>query len=280
MNSSQRIPYELSQAKHWEEMRLVLNQAISLDPAYAVAYYNRGIAYAEVEQYEQAIADYTQAIRLDPSNPTLFFLRGLAYHHLEQYEAAFTDYTQTLTPAPAYGPAYYHRGLVSLWLQRVTQAVKDFQRSYELDPTNLAAAERGLWAALSKVRPAASLAAQLQAVAEIAPKQYAALVCQSIALGLQGKLRQGLALLDQAISLEAEEYDAYFWKGMLFAYYAPGQPERAKEWIQKALEKKLPPILLTPLYWLRADHPAVFEHLRGLLEQYLGDEPPDEEDGR
>ena len=41
------------------------NEAISLKPDYAEAYYNRGNAYYKLDQYQQAIEDYNKAIYLE-----------------------------------------------------------------------------------------------------------------------------------------------------------------------------------------------------------------------
>ena len=53
--------------------------AIELDSQYAIAYYNRGIAYYSLGQYELAIADYDEAIRLDPQYAEAYCNRGTAY---------------------------------------------------------------------------------------------------------------------------------------------------------------------------------------------------------
>jgi tetratricopeptide (TPR) repeat protein len=37
-----------------------------LNPTYAEAYYNRGIAWADKGDYDRGIADYTRAIELNP----------------------------------------------------------------------------------------------------------------------------------------------------------------------------------------------------------------------
>ena len=40
---------------------------------------NRGVAYYNKGEYDQAIADFTEAIRLDPDNADIYHDRGLAY---------------------------------------------------------------------------------------------------------------------------------------------------------------------------------------------------------
>jgi tetratricopeptide (TPR) repeat protein len=71
-------------------------QALQLDPSYAVAYYNRGIAYDDLEQYDKAIADYDQALQLDSSYTKAYYSRGNAYYALRQYDKAIADYDQAL----------------------------------------------------------------------------------------------------------------------------------------------------------------------------------------
>ena len=91
------------------------------------------------------------------------------------------------------------------------------------------------------------------------PQQYVAYVCKGVALGLHGKLKEGLAELEQAIPIKPEEWDAYFWKGMLCAYFYRGRNLVAMETVEKALAVGLPPVLLMPLYWLEKDLPGFYE---------------------
>jgi tetratricopeptide (TPR) repeat protein len=56
----------LLNAERYTEAIQYLDEAIRLDPRYAVAYSNRGVAYYSLGQYENAIKDYDEAIRLDP----------------------------------------------------------------------------------------------------------------------------------------------------------------------------------------------------------------------
>jgi tetratricopeptide (TPR) repeat protein len=53
------------------------SHAISLDPGFARAYFNRGKSYAELGFYNEAIADYEKAIECDPS------LKGVVENFLD-----------------------------------------------------------------------------------------------------------------------------------------------------------------------------------------------------
>jgi len=53
--------------------------AIGIDPKNATAYYNRGIAYGNLGQWDKAIADYSSAIGIDPNYSKAYSDRDVAY---------------------------------------------------------------------------------------------------------------------------------------------------------------------------------------------------------
>src|SRR5262245_12408840 len=55
------------------------SEAMQLDPKTALAFINRGIAYARKGDNDRAIADFNEAIRLDPTNAIAVGSRGLSY---------------------------------------------------------------------------------------------------------------------------------------------------------------------------------------------------------
>jgi tetratricopeptide (TPR) repeat protein len=57
----------------------------------AVAYNNRGGAYAGLNQYQRAIADYDQALRLDPNDAATYYNRGGAYGVMGNRARAYQD---------------------------------------------------------------------------------------------------------------------------------------------------------------------------------------------
>ena len=103
---------------------------------------------------------------------------------------------------------------------------------------------------MSKQRVDQETAEYLEQIAVFDPEHYTALVCRGVALGLRNKVKEGLKEVEKAIPLAPKNWDAYYWKGMLFTYYYGGKPrvEEAKEMIEQAIAMGLPPVLLTPLY--------------------------------
>ncbi|MGJ5630492.1 tetratricopeptide repeat protein, partial [Nostoc sp. CALU 1950] len=64
------------------------NQAIKINPNYALAYYNRGVARYELGDKQAAIEDYNQAIKNDPNYVNAYYNLGLAYSTLGDKQAA------------------------------------------------------------------------------------------------------------------------------------------------------------------------------------------------
>ena len=123
--------YALSQ---YEAAIADYNAALRLNPAYAVAYYNRGLVRYALGQYEAAIADYNAALRLNPAYAVAYYNRGLVRYALGQYEAAITDYDSALRLNPAYAVAYYNRGIVRHALGQHAAAIADYDSALRLNP--------------------------------------------------------------------------------------------------------------------------------------------------
>ena len=279
------------------------NHAIDLDPGYTSAYYNRGISAYNLNEYQQAVEDYSRTIDLDPTKASAYYDRGLAAYNLNEYQRAIEDYSRAIDLDPGYtnaynnrGIAYYDlkeyqktiedysraivldptkvgvivysiRGLCYLWLGNPKQALDDYRRCQNLDSTDINIIWMAEWIEMGKKRIGTETTTRLEKIAATNHEHYVALVCSGVASGLHNKLKEGLAELERAISLETGEWDAYFWKGMVCAYL--GRNSMAIEAINTALAVGLPPLLLTPLYWLENDRPNFFsEYAAPLLHQY------------
>lgn len=108
------------------------SEAIELDPLYATAYGNRGIAYSKLGNYEKAIEDYNKAIELYPGYAKAYFNRGFTYSKLQEYKKALDDYNQAIKLNPENANAYVLRGVVYSNLGDIESACADQKKACEL----------------------------------------------------------------------------------------------------------------------------------------------------
>ena len=66
----------LQEQRHLEEAIAQYDEAIRLDPWLAVAYIQRGLAYADLGRFQRAIQDFNVAITLSPQAAEAYFMRG------------------------------------------------------------------------------------------------------------------------------------------------------------------------------------------------------------
>jgi tetratricopeptide (TPR) repeat protein len=65
--------------------------AIRLDPSYARAYLNRGMAYERIGNLQQAVEDFGKAIELEPEEGKNYYIRGVAHRRLGMQKEALED---------------------------------------------------------------------------------------------------------------------------------------------------------------------------------------------
>ena len=109
------------------------NEAIRLDPRDAVAYYNRGIVYAELGLTQKAIMDFGEAIRLDPRDAVSYYRRGIVYADLGLEQKAIMDFGEAIRLNPQFAPAYNHRAVVRSRLNELETAIDDLDEAVRLD---------------------------------------------------------------------------------------------------------------------------------------------------
>ena len=106
--------------------------AISLNPQYAEAYNDRGNIKIHLGQYEEALKDCDEAVRLNPQDAAAYHNRGSAKIYLDQHEEALKDYSEAIRLNPRFTPAYNNRGTAKQKLGWNEEARKDFQKGLAL----------------------------------------------------------------------------------------------------------------------------------------------------
>lgn len=125
----------------------VINSGRLQNSALAEVYRERGIHYAELGHYNEAVADFTQAVKLNPKYVTAFIGRANAYAKLEQYKAAYQDFATAQQLSPKNTAIYVMRGSLNFLLGRFKDAIADYRYYLSLKPTDM---YRMLWLHLSQ----------------------------------------------------------------------------------------------------------------------------------
>ncbi|AFY64842.1 glycosyl transferase family 9 [Geitlerinema sp. PCC 7407] len=109
-------------------------QAIALDPGYADAHYNLGVALSCHSDLEGAIACYQRVLVLQPRYFAALHNLATAYHQQQQFEEAIAFYEQALQLQPDHAEAHYNLGLAHRQCNNLEAALAHYDRAIALQP--------------------------------------------------------------------------------------------------------------------------------------------------
>ena len=221
----------LHDLKHYEEAIAAFDQAIHLDPNFALAYSSKGNALKGLNRYEEALTVSEQAIRLDPNFALAYSSKGNALRGLNRYEEALAAYEQAIRLDPNSAPAYNGKGYALYGLKRYEEALAAYEQAIRLDP-NYVYAYNNKGRALSGLkRYEEALAAYEQAI-HLDPNYAWAYRNKGLALNDLKRYREALTAHEQAIRLDPDYADAYNSKGN--ALYGLKRYQEAEQAFEKA----------------------------------------------
>lgn len=131
------------EAGQYERAIEAFDEAIRIDPNYAWAYSNRGIAYVDLGidrfdtgLFKQAMEDYDEAIRIDPLNAAFYNNRGNLYRRFLQIEKAIADLDEAIRLDPNEAVFYNNRGYIyhHFTLINTDKAIKDYDEAIRINP--------------------------------------------------------------------------------------------------------------------------------------------------
>lgn len=110
------------------------NTLIKADTTLYEAYFFRGIAKYNLDDYIGALSDFTTAIRKNPVFTQAYHYRAITFSQLGRYDDAIKDYDQAIDLRPDYLGVYYSRGITFLMSQQLEKAIEDFNRFIRFEP--------------------------------------------------------------------------------------------------------------------------------------------------
>ena len=98
----------------------------------AEEFFEQGKKYSSVENADQAINNYSKAIKINPKFAKAYNNRGIAYIWKKQYDLAIADFNKAIELDPKNGKAYNNRAIVYSYQGETDKARQDLQKAQSL----------------------------------------------------------------------------------------------------------------------------------------------------
>ena len=263
------VPGELQKAMEY------FQQAIQVDPRYALAYTGLADAYTVLgvtslapahQVFPLAKAMVEKAFEIDDelaeAHASLALIR-LAYDY--DFEAAERECKRALELNPAYVQAYEYDHYNLLITGRIEEAMSRINQALELDPISpMVNATAGR--ALCYARQYEASVEQLQKTIELDPQLSVAHCYLGMTYTLQGRYEEALAALHKALEISSEFPWATYYVGLVHVF--TGNRDKAMEILR---ELKSPgimrPMLVSGIYSALGEYDKVFECLEKAYEE-------------
>lgn len=152
-----------------DEAIAAFRQAIALQPDYAQAYQQLGLAYAGGNRYPEAVKAFKEAARLQPQSGQVHENLGVAYIKLGQWREARETFAAAIRLHPDNAEAHYNLGLANGKLNRDQEARAQFAEAIRLDPA-MAKAHKNLGLAYLNLEMLDQARKSLQEAVRLDPK--------------------------------------------------------------------------------------------------------------
>ena len=191
------------------------DKAIELNPNHVVHYYNRGTAYGKKDDLDAAIRDYNQAIYINPDHATAYNNRGTAYDKKDDLDAAIRDYNQAIYINPDHATAYFNRGAAYAKKGDLDAAIQDYNQAIEINPRYVDAYNNRGVSYADKGYLYAAIQDYNQAI-ELNPRYATAYNNRGIAHFQMNNFIDAIADYSKALELNPDTKEVYYNQGLIW----------------------------------------------------------------
>lgn len=100
----------------------------------AALYYWRAYCHYALEDFAQAIKDFSQAIAQDGQHADWYYMRALAYHKAGHKQEALADLDHAALLEPDYAFRYASRAFIKAAYGMIESAIQDYERAIDIEP--------------------------------------------------------------------------------------------------------------------------------------------------
>lgn len=208
-------------------------KAIEIDKKYVTAYNNRGSAYGELKQNENALKDLTLALEMEPENAITLNNLGLAYANSGLIDKAIEMYTKSIAIRSRNAVTYTNRGSAYSEKGIFDKAIEDLNKAVGLNPklAEAYAHRAGVHEQMEKLNDAV---ADYTKAIEIRKNYAEAYANRAVIYAKLEKFDEALADCNEALKLNPDYPEALLTRGGV--YLSKDMPEKAKADWKKAAD--------------------------------------------
>jgi eukaryotic-like serine/threonine-protein kinase len=191
-------------------------QSIKLAPLYSAAHYNLGLALREKKQLRESIVAFTEAIRHNSRFAEAWFQRGLTRADLNEWNEAIADYSQAIALDPKIAETWNNRGLVHTQLKQWDKAIADYSQAITQDPQYALAWNNRGWVHAQLKEWDKAIADYTQAI-KLDTQSVKAWNNRGIAYSELKKWDLAIADFTQGVQLDAKSADVWYYRGNAYS---------------------------------------------------------------
>ncbi len=189
------------QSGNYTEAISYFDKVIAKNSENTAAHNARGVAFFELEKWDEAIAAFQISMEIDSTSYKPYLNLGNAFLEKKEFKNAVKNYNMASSLDPNQTDIYYNRGLALLGMEQYEDAILDFDMALQVDPNQVLVHFNRAKALLGNNNPLEAINALEKAVAlddQNGPAFYLLGVTQMSALG---KKEEGCMHLKRALSL-------------------------------------------------------------------------------
>ncbi len=204
------------------------NKAISIDPDFAEAYNNLGIALKGLGRLDEAVESYNRAISINPDFAEAHCNLGNALRDLSQLTEAVDSYDKAVSIKPAFVEAHNNLGIALKGLGRLDEAVESYLKAISINP-NHTEAHNSLGNALNELGRFDEAVASYKIAISIIP-DYAEAHCNlGTVFNELGQLNDAITSYKIAISSNPDHAKAHYYLSCALKHHDYDDTIRAME---------------------------------------------------
>jgi tetratricopeptide (TPR) repeat protein len=208
-------------------------QALQINPGYAVAHYNLGIALFRKGKVDEAIAHYQQALQIKPDYAEAHNNLGGVLLQEGDVDEAIAHLQKALQINPNNAEAHYNLGCALIRKNNADEAITEFQKALQIKP-DYAEACYNLGIVLLQKGRADEAITQFQKVLQTKPDYADACYNFGIALSQKGRADEAITQFQKVLQINPDDTDALYNLGSVL--FQKGDVDEAIAQFQKVLQ--------------------------------------------